>query len=147
MVSRALALCHYRWFFAEFNNAFDSGDGALPNIIAFIGASAQRGNEVTGIKLITDDTPIVITLRFYNYLRRYDKDLFFHLQAVLSDPKFDASPQTSVALSLAFVDFLEREKAFIETGFKYDPEYKKLFADYLARREADPACSYSAFLQ
>lgn len=60
---------------------------------------------MTGIKLITDDTPIVIALRFYNYLRRYDKDLFFHLQAVLSDPKFDASPQTSVALSLAFVDF------------------------------------------
>lgn len=101
--------------------------------------STQRGNEVTGIKLITDDTPIVIALRFYNHLRRHDKDLFFHLQAVLSDPKFDASPQTSVALSLAFVDFLEREKAFIETGFKYDPEYKKLFADYLARREADPA--------
>lgn len=94
---------------------------------------------MTGIKLITDDTPIVIALRFYNYLRRYDKDLFFHLQAVLSDPKLDASPQTSVALSVAFVDFLEREKAFIETGFKYDPEYKKLFTDYLARREADPA--------
>lgn len=93
---------------------------------------------MTGIKLITDDTPIVIALRFYNYLRRYDKNLFFHLQAVLSDPKLDASPQTSVALSVAFVDFLEREKAFIETGFKYDPEYKKLFADYLARREADP---------
>ena len=124
--------------FAEFNSAFDPRKGSLINIIAFIEASSQRGNEVTGIKLITDDTPIVIALHFYNYLRRYDKDLFFRLQAVLSDPKFDASPQASVALSLAFVDFLEREKAFIETGFKYDPEYKKLFADYLARREADP---------
>lgn len=94
---------------------------------------------MTGITLITDDTPIAIALRFYSYLRRYDKDLFERLRDLLSSPRLDTSPQTSVALSLAFVDFLKQEKDFIGAGFKYSPEYKKLFADYLARREADPA--------
>lgn len=93
---------------------------------------------MTGIKLITDDTPIAVALRFYSYLRRYDKDLFEKFRGLLSSPKLDASPQTSVALSLAFVDFLKQERDFIAMGCNYDPEYKKLFADYMARREADP---------
>lgn len=94
---------------------------------------------MTGIKLITDDTPIVIALRFYSYLRQYDKGLFERFRGLFSSPNFDdASPQTSVALSLAFVEFLNQEKDFIAMGCNYDPEYKKLFADYMARREADP---------
>lgn len=102
---------------------------------------------MTGIKLITDDTPIVIALRFYNYLRRYDKDLFFHLQAVLSDPKFDASPQTSVALSLAFVDFLEREKALSRRDLSTTLNIKSCLRTTWPGAKQIPPGSYSAFLQ